>query len=179
MFYEYDSADHEEQATALLAELGKCVVSFERVCAALRNCIYCAFRKEGLNQDQCHKMMHKKSVRPLREMLGDKFEKLADQDDDDRTCVTTLLSRIDKLAEQRNCFVHSEWHLNFDYENADEDFHALALKDLLPISINNETLCNHVHEATEIQVLLNRLAICLNQKGFKVSEMFVKSLSCA
>ncbi len=179
MFYEYDSADHEEQATALLAELGKCVVSFERVCAGMRNCIYTVSRKEGRNHDQCQKDLHRKTAGPLREKLGEVFKQLSDRDDEDRKCVTTLLSRIKTLTDERNCFLHSEWHLNFDYENADEDFHALALKDLLPISIDKEALCNHIREATEIQVLLHRLAICLNQKRFKLSEMFERPVSCA
>ncbi len=47
-FYQYDSKEHRERAEAVLTSLGKFVVSFERICAGMRNCIFCAFKREGL-----------------------------------------------------------------------------------------------------------------------------------
>ena len=65
-----------------------------------------------------------------------------------------------------------------------DEFTALALKHnagqnrgaySLKI-VTKACLDEHVKEATEILVLLRRLAICLNQRGFKVSEMLSKPL---
>jgi hypothetical protein len=189
MFCEYQSDDHEAQATALLAQLGKFVVSFERVCAGMRSCLYCAFRKEGLtNLGLCQAVVHGKGAAALRETLGAVYAELNDQDDDDKNCVKSLLLRIRALAEQRNRLLHAEWHLNYDYDGADETFYALALRLSAnqkngsyaeSISVSAKMLSELIKEATEIQVLLHRLAICLNQKGFKVSEMFGKSLTWA
>ncbi len=187
MFYEYQSEDHEKQATALLTELGKFVVSFERVCAGMRSCLLCAFRKEGLkNQGLCQAVIHGEGAAALRETLGAVCAEMRSLDEDDKLCLKTLLSRIQSLAEQRNGLLHSEWHLNYDYDEADETFHAMALRLAVSqrdgsyaqtIDVSAQALSSLIHEATEIQVLLHRLAICLNQKGFKISEMFAKSLT--
>jgi hypothetical protein len=84
-FYGYDSDDHERQATALLAELGKFVVSFERVCAGMRACIECALWRAGGKRDDAHctqweDLVHGKTAGHLRSTLKSQYMQLVDQD---------------------------------------------------------------------------------------------------
>lgn len=186
MFDEYESEDHREKATAILNRLGKFVVAFEDICAAMRSCLDCAFRREGLkNQSLSQAVTNGLSIFPLRRMLGSVFNSLNDQDDEDQQCVNTLLQQIEKLAEQRNRFMHSEWYLNYDYDNADDKFVAMTLSlksgertgpTFATESISAAYLDDQITEAKKILVLLHRLGICLNQSGFKVHEMFAKPM---
>ena len=186
MFYQYDNADHEAKAKAVLAGLGEFVIAFERVCAEMRNCILCAFRREGLeNQGLSQVVINKCAAEALRSTLGGLFSELRGQDEKDKKAVIDLLARIVTLGSTRNELLHAEWYLNYDYENADDEFTALALKHnasqnggaySLKIPVTVAILEEHVKNATEILVLLRRLAICLNQKGFKVSEMLSRPL---
>lgn len=179
-FSEYSNEDHRAKAVAILASLGNFVVAFERVCAAMRHCIFASFRREGLkNQGLSQVVVNGKAAAFLRETLGAVYAELPDQDEKDRVCVKSVLARVASLATRRNEFLHAEWYTNYDYDGATDEFNALALKYgssqsdgafTIPISVNEATLRDSLREATEIQVLLNRLAICLNQKGHKVSE---------
>ena len=186
MFFQYDNEQHEEKAKEILAGLGEFVIAFERVCSAMRSCIFSAFKKAGLhNQGLAQIVVNKSAAEGLRTTLGGVFHETREQDDEDRKAVRNLLGRIDKLGSVRNELLHAEWFLNYDYEEANEEFRALALKMNssqnsgaygLKISVTKESLNCHVKEATEILVLLNRLATCLNQNGLKVSEMLSKPL---
>ena len=186
MFYKYENKEHEEKATEVLAGLGEFVISFERVCAGMRSCIHCAFRSSGLdNQGLSQVLINKLAAESLRTTLGGVFSELRDQDDEDRKVVRGLLARIDKLGTIRNELFHAEWFLNYDYEEANDEFRALALKMNssqssgaygLKIFVTKESLNQHVKEASEVQLLVSRLATCLNQKGLKVSEMLSKPL---
>jgi hypothetical protein len=186
VFYQYDNEEHERKAKEVLAGLGEFVVAFERVCASMRSCIFCIFRREGLtNQGLAQVVVNKAAIEGLRTTLGGLYAELRDQDDEDKKQVKALLSRIDGLGTTRNQLLHAEWYLNSDYEGASDEFIALALKGnssqsqgafTLSIPVTKSKLNEHVREATEILVLLRRLTICMNQKGFKVSEMFSKPL---
>lgn len=186
MFYEYENADHEAKAMAILTGLGEFIIAFERVCAGMRNCIFCAFRREGLkNQGLAQVFLNKVAAESLRSTLGGVFSELQGQDEEDKEAVKRLLSRIDTLGSTRNKLSHAEWFLNCDYENANDEFTALALKHnvsqnggafSLRIPVTQAFLNGQMREATEILVLLNRLAVCLNQTGFKVSEMLSRPL---
>ena|GEM_PF-3174603 len=128
-FYQYDSEEHRERADAVLTRLGKFVVAFERISAGMRSCICCAFTREGLkNQGLCQALINGKAAAGVREALGSIFTELRDQDEADRACVKNLLGRIASLAEKRNTLLHAEWHLNYDYEGATDDFLAFAMK---------------------------------------------------
>jgi hypothetical protein len=186
VFYQYDNADHEAKAKTVLAGLGEFVIAFERVCAEMRSCILCAFRREGLkNQGLSQVVINKSAVEALRSTLGGLFSELRGQDGEDKNAVKNLLARIDNLGSTRNELLHAEWYLNYDYEDASDEFTALALKHntsqnggaySLKIPVTKAILDEHVKEATEILVLLRRLAICLNQNGFKVSETLSRPL---
>ena len=186
MFYQYDDEQHENKAQEILAGLGEFVVAFERVCSEMRSCIFCMFRKEGLkNQGLAQVSVNKAAAEGLRTTLGGLFSELRDQDEADKRQVKDLLTRIDKLGSTRNELLHAEWFLNYDYENADDEFTALALKSNasqsqgaygIKIPVTKVSLSSSVREATEVLVLLRRLTICMNQKGFKVSEMLSQSL---
>lgn len=186
MFYQYDNEAHEAKARDVLAALGEFTIAFERVCAEMRSCISCAFRREGLkNQGLSQIVVNKATAEPLRTALGGIYSELNDQDEEDKKHVKNLLSRIDRLSTTRNKLLHAEWFLNYDYEGANENFIALALKRdygqnngayALKIAVTKNTLEQHTREATEILVLLRRLVICLNQKDEKVSEMFSRPL---
>lgn len=185
-FSEYSDEEHEAKATAVLAALGRFVVAFERVCAAMRGCIHITFAREGLkNQGLSQIMVNGKAVAGLREMLGGVYAELRDQDDEDKACVTKLLKRVESLAEHRNSLLHAEWHMNYDYEGATDEFTALALKhrasptqgaSFIPIGVAEESLQKLIREATEVQVLMNRLCVCMHQNGFKVSEHLARPL---
>ena len=186
MFYQYDDEHHERKAKEVLAGLGEFVIAFERVCSEMRSCIFCMFRREGLkNQGLAQVSVNKSAAEGLRAALGGLYSELGDQDEDDRKQVKDVLKRIDKLGSTRNQLLHAEWFLNYDYENADNEFTALAFKNNfsqndgaygIKIPVTKASLSSHVREATEILILLRRLAICMNQKGFKVSEMLLKPL---
>jgi len=184
VFYQYDNEEHEEKAKEVLAGIGEFVIAFERVCAEMRSCIFSIFRKAGLqNQGLSQVVVNKAAVEGLRTTLGGLYAELRDQDEDDRRIVKNLLARIDKLGTVRNELLHAEWFLNYDYENANDEFTALALKHnarqnqgaySFTIPVTKESLNNHVKEATEILVLLRRLSICMNQSGLKVDELLSK-----
>jgi len=185
LFYQYDNEEHESKAKEVLSGLGEFVIAFERICAEMRSCIFCIYRREGLrNQGLAQVVVNKAAAEGLRTTLGGLYAELRDQDEEDKKHVKQLLSRIDHLGTIRNELLHAEWFLNYDYQNATREFYALALKHnasqsgaySLKIPISKEILNIHIHEATEILVLIGRLGICMNQKGLKVSEMLSKSL---
>ena len=186
MFYQYDNEEHELKAKEVLSGLGEFVISFERVCASMRSCIFCIFRREGLkNQGLAQVVVNKAAIEGLRTTLGGLYAELRDQDKEDKKQVKILLSRIDKLGTTRNQLLHAEWFLNYDYEDASDEFIALALKNnssqnqgayALKIPVTKNKLNENVREAMEILVLLRRLSICINQNGLKVSEIFAKPL---
>lgn len=186
MFYQYENEDHERKAKEVLAGLGEFVIAFERVCAGMRSCIHCAFHREGLkNQALSQAFVNPLAAEGLRTALGGVFMELRDQDEDDKKTVSRLLKRIDDLAQTRNKLLHAEWFLNYNYEGADEEFFALALKPHLKQSkgvtfiesdVSRRVLDEHLREATEILVLVSRLATALNQGGLKVSEYLSKPL---
>ncbi|MBA2409039.1 MAG: hypothetical protein H0V62_04425 [Gammaproteobacteria bacterium] len=185
-FYQYDSEEHRERADAVLTRLGKFVVAFERISAGMRSCICCAFTREGLkNQGLCQALINGKAAAGVREALGSIFTELRDQDEADRACVKNLLGRIASLAEKRNTLLHAEWHLNYDYEGATDDFLAFAMKlgssqkhgaYFEGMDVNVIRLEELIREALEIQVLVDRLGTCLNQRGLKVSDMLSRPL---
>ncbi len=81
--------------------------------------------------------------------------------------------------------LHAEWHLNYDYEGATDDFMAFAVKlgssqkhgaYFKRTDLNVAWLEDLIHEALEIQVLVDRLGTCLNQRGLKVSDMLSRPL---
>lgn len=186
MFYQYDNEQHEKKAQEVLAGLGEFVVAFERVCSEMRSCIFCIFRREGLNnQGLAQVTVNKAAAEGLRATLGGLFSELKDQNEADKQQVKELLKRIDKLGSTRNELLHAEWFLNYDYENAGEEFTALALKSNtsqnqgaygIKVPVTKDSLSSYVREATEILVLLRRLSICMNQKGFIVNKMLSKPL---
>jgi len=186
VFYQYDNEEHEQKAKEVLVGLGEFVIAFERVCAEMRSCIFCIFRKEGLtNQGLAQVVANNAAIEGLRTTLGGLYAELRDQDEEDKKQVKNLLARIDRLGTTRNQLLHAEWFLNYDYKKAGDEFIALALKSnsnqsrgafALTIPVTKTKLTECVREATEISVLLRRLAICMNQKGFRVSEMFARQL---
>lgn len=137
--------------------------------------------KQGLSQVVTNKL----AAEALRSTFGGLFSELQGQDAEDKKAVTELLARIDKLGTIRNQLLHAEWYLNYDYEDADNEFTALALKHnasqnrgaySLKLPVTKATLNGHVRDATEALVLLRRLVFCLNQTGFKVSKVLSKPL---
>ena len=189
MFYQYDNKEHEEKAKEVLSGLGEFVIAFERVCAEMRSVILCIFRKEGLkNQGLSQIVVNKSAAEALRTSLGGLYSELRDQDEKDIKLVKQLLSRVDKLGSIRNKLLHAEWFLNYDYENANDKFTALALKHStsqnsgaysLTIPVSKESLNAHVREATEIQVMMRRFGLCMNQNGLKISDVLSKPLYIA
>jgi hypothetical protein len=118
-------------------------------------------------------------------MLGEVYARLRDQDEKDKACVKGLLGRVAALTETRNSLLHAEWHMNYDYEGATNEFTAIAIKDgwnhkegayVIPRDVTESSLQGNIRDARAVQVLLRRLIVSLNQKGFKVSEQFARPL---
>jgi hypothetical protein len=100
-----------------MLSLGKFVVEFERVCAAVRNLILFSFHREGLNnQALAQVIVGDKAAAELRTIFGALFEELRDQNKEDKKAVQSLLARFDKLCSFRNSLLHSEWYLGDEAE---------------------------------------------------------------
>ena len=182
MFKEFESEEHEKAVKEIRGLLGEFVIAFEAICASMRSCIHCAFKREGLqNQLLSQAVVNGQSGTPLRLTLWAVCSSLRDQDDDDLLCIKTLISDIERLTTQRNGFMHSEWHLNANYEDAGEEFigllpgaktHKNRGPEFKTDHITVEKLQELMNDTRSIRVRLHKLGICLNQNGFKVSEMF-------
>ena len=182
-----DAPDHEAHAVPLFAALGRFVVTFERVCASLRGCIHLAFRSEGLdNQLLAQVVVNGKQAAALCEIFGALTAELRVLDADDRTAIAGVLKRVRDLTTIRNNLLHAEWHTNFDYEGATEEFIPLALRHgsdqskgaySKALDVTEASLLEHVHEARELLVLLSRVGTCLGQPTHKVSVLLSRPLA--
>lgn len=181
MFPKYESAEHEQAVTTIYTMLGEFVVNFENICGAMRMCVHCAFKREGLtNQLLSQIVVRRQMAGQLQKILWTVYSSLRDQDDDDRKCVKGLIDRFKALSTERNSFMHSEWHLNYDYEDAGDEFFALLVgtdvnenraPEFKTKSLSVEMLSELLVESKQLLLGFNKLCTCLNQSGFKVSEM--------
>jgi hypothetical protein len=184
MFKRYANEIHEKQAKEFISSLGTFVITFERVCDAMRQCILLIFRKEGLrNQSIAQAVIADRTAAPLREMLGSVYSCLKDQDAKDRKAVLKLLQRIDALGKFRNQLLHSCWE--FGTAASEGEFFAATIKykasrkkgaysEIWGYSAS--FIEKMTKEATATQILLQRLAVCLNQNGFKVEKEFTRPM---
>ena len=180
------SSDPDAHALAIFTSLGRFIVSFEKVCAAMRQCIHIIFHREGLkNQGLSQVVVNGKPFSILREVLAATYSELRDQDKDDRAIVAKLLIEVNALAEERNRLLHAEWFTNSNYEGATDEFIALTIKlsasqkdgaYFVPVGVSAASLeCSKVN-ATRSLARLKQLAVCLNQSGYKVSEFLARPL---
>lgn len=179
MFYQAADQKHQDQIDQLMLSLGKFVVEFERVCAAVRNLVLFTFHREGLkNQALAQVVIGDKAAAELRTIFGALFEELRDQDKEDKKVVQSLLSRFDKLSSLRNSLLHSEWYLGVGNEAENKELEALTVKfcskqtkgaECRQRFITPTLIDKYALEARKQLVLLNRLSISIVQKGFKVS----------
>lgn len=184
MFSEFADERHKEQAEAFLLSLGKFLVAFERVCAAMASLIIFILQRQGLkNQGMAQVIVGDKSVRNLREMLGALFAELPDQDEDDRKSVQDLLGSINELTTKRNILVHSNWDLGA--KAAEQEFSVGAFRfrkkqskgAILGESWTSTPNVNKlIKKAKRAQVRLQRLQYCICQSGFKVAVELNKPL---
>lgn len=184
MFSSYADKTHEAQAREFIAYLGEFVIAFERVCEAMRQSILLVFKKEGLrNQALAQVLVADRTASHLRELLGQLYACLSDQDEADQREVATLLKRVGELSTFRNQLLHSCWGLGDKASPVELIATAFKLKanqksgayaEILGFSASY--IQEKIAEATAIQVLLDRLGTCLLQRGFKVEAEFGRTL---
>lgn len=177
MFYQAADQKHQDQIDQLMLSLGKFVVEFERVCAAVRNLIVFTFHREGLkNQALSQVIIGDKAAAELRTTFGALFEELANQDKEDKKVVQSLLGRFDKLSSVRNNLLHSEWYLG--NEAGDKELEAIIVKfrtkqtkgaECRQKPITPTLIDKYAIEARKQLVLFNRLSTSIVQNGIKVS----------
>lgn len=184
MFSEFADRKHREQAEGFLLSLGKFVLAFERVCAAMRNLVILVLRNQGLkNQGAEQVVIGKPGAKDLQRLLAALCAELPGLDEDDCAAVKDLVACIDKLITERNLLVHSDWHLGVE---ADEnELKAVSFKFKATPS-RGAFIQEHwrspsevqewTRNARECQVRLQRLQYCVNQTGFKVAAELRKPL---
>lgn len=162
----YENERHEEQANEFIHELGKFVLSFERICQSMRDAIIFMLRSQGLNnQNMAFVIVGDKSSAELQLLVGALYAEMPDQDKDDRKTIKTLLKRIKDATEIRNILLHNSWDLGAR-ESWGPEILAVATRyrtkqntgaSIDPHGINPSYLRELSHEHSAIQVLLNRL----------------------
>jgi|TARA_Y100001933_G_scaffold248776_1_gene283069 hypothetical protein len=186
MFNEYADDEHQKQAEEFIMELGRFVLSFERVCDAMRYIIMFMLRDQGLsNQRMEQVLVGDKAAAELQILLGALFCELPNQDADDKKAVKVLLSDIKSMTEIRNVLLHCSWSLGTSAAADDKELHAATVRYRAKQNSGAGTevrgyTASYVREQskelTRIQVLLGRLQYCVVQSGFKVATEFGKSL---
>jgi hypothetical protein len=185
---EFADTKHREQAEGFLLSLGKFVLAFERVCAAMRFLVIFVLEKQGLNQGMAQVIIAKREgkdlgARDLQNLLAAVFSELPGLDEDDRKAVAGLVTSITNLTDERNRLVHSDWHLGV--ETAENELTAASFRFKASPSRGasiEEHWCSSseveewTRKAKECQVRLQRLQYCVNQSGFKVATELGKSL---
>jgi hypothetical protein len=186
MFSEYADDEHQKQAEEFIMELGRFVLSFERVCDAMRYIIMFMLRDQGLSNQRMEQVLvgDKASVE-LQILLGALFCELPNQDADDKQAVKALLRDIKNMAEKRNVLLHCSWNLGTEAAAAHKELYAATVRYRAK---QNSGAGTEVHgytasyvteqskELTRIQVLLGRLQYCVVQSGFKVASEFGRPL---
>jgi len=183
VFSEFADTKHREQAEGFLLSLGKSVLAFERVYAAMRFLAIFVLQK-GMNQGMAQVIIAKKrGAKELRELLAALLAELPDLDEDDRIEVAGLVTSIKDLTDERNLLVHSDWHLGV--EAAENELTAASFRFKATPSReafveehwrSSSDVEDWTRKAKECQVLVQRLQYCVNQSGFKVATELRKSL---
>ena len=108
----YKNKKHEEQANEFINELGKFVLSFERVCESMRYAVIFMLQSQGLsNQDMAFVIVGDKSSAELQMLVGALYMEMPKQDEEDRKTIKALLKRIKDVTEKRNILLHNSWNL--------------------------------------------------------------------
>jgi len=175
---EFADDKHRAQAEALLLEIGRFAVAFERMCEAMRNVIMLIFYTEGLaNPGLAQVVVGDKASAELQVLLGALFAELrARYDDEDRRVVQSLLKEVKELTEERNIVIHSAWQ--FGRNSAFAELYATTVR---PRTKQNKGAVPELHglsakyireltgRCKAAQVKLQRLEPCLLPNGPKVS----------
>jgi len=184
MFSEYASAKHKEQAEEFLLSLGKLVLAFERVCAAMRFLVLFVLNRHGLNQPMAQVIIGtRERAHDLRNLLAALLVELPGLDDDDRKAAESLMQRIAGLTKKRNKLVHANWDFGTAATESElatgtwkfkaEPSRGVTIQQYWSSSSEIE---EDIRKARQCQVLLDRLQICLTQAGFKVSTELGRAL---
>jgi hypothetical protein len=185
MVQAYKNKKHEKQANEFIIELGKFVISFERICESMRYAVVFMFQSQGLkNQNMAYAVVGDKSSAELQVLVGALFAAMPNQDDDDRKAIKTLLKRIKDITEKRNLLLHNTWNLG-ESESWGAEILAVAVRfrtkqntgaSIEPHGINPSYLRELRKEMSGIHIFLQRLLTCLIQPKFKVSTEFNKNI---
>jgi hypothetical protein len=180
----YANEKHQQQAEEFIMELGKFVLAFERVCDVMRFLIMFMLRSQGLkNQGMEQVIVGDKASADLQVLLGAIYCELPDQDEKDRKCVKDVLKEFKEITEKRNVLLHSSW--NVGNKAADEELFAATVRFRAKQNQGSGTEVHGISAAEvrtlsnrleRVQVLLQRLQVCIVQSGFKVEAEFSKPM---
>jgi hypothetical protein len=184
-FSEFADDKHEEQATEILRELGRFVVSFERLCEAMRHTVLWIFQSEGLkNQGLSQVIIGDKGSAELQVLVGALFSELQLRfGGDDQKAVKLLLKDVMALTEKRNIVIHSAWRFGTESDEAELNATAIRPRTKQVEGAVHETkimsaqyLREQINESIRLQVIVQRLQNCIVQKGLKLSVELGKPL---
>ena len=185
MFQSYKNEKHEKQANEFIIELGKFVISFERICESMRYAVVFMLQKQGLqNQNMAYVIVGDKSSAELQVLVGALFAEMPNHDDEDKKAIKSLLKRIRDVTEKRNLLLHNTWDLG-NSESWGTEILAVAVRfrtkqntgaSVEPHGINPSCIRELRKELSVIHVLLQRLLTCITQPKFKVSTELNKNI---
>lgn len=185
MIQAYKNEKHEEQANEFINELGKFVLSFERVCESMRYAVVFMLQTQGLeNQNMAYVIVGDKGSAELQLLVGALFAEMPKQDKEDKTIVKALLKRVKEVTEKRNLLLHNSWDLGAS-ESWGTEILAVATRfrtkqntgaSIEPHGVSPSYLKELRQELSAIHVLLQRLLTCITQPRFKVSTELGKNI---
>lgn len=184
MIKEFADEKHQNQAEEFIMELGKFVLAFERVCDAMRYLAMFMLRSQGLkNHGMEQVVVGDKAAAELQVLLGAIYCELPGQDKADRKCVKEFLKDFKEITKKRNILLHSSWNLG--NTSAEKELYAATLRFRAKQNGGSDAevhgySASYIRDLSDqlkrIQVLAQRLQICVTQSGFKVSAEFAKRM---
>lgn len=168
--------DAEAEAERRLYEaIGRLAVTFERVMAGLRSALVLMLERSGLKkQPLAHLLVAREGARGLVEVVGSAYLEFRPKDVAGHKALEPVLKRLSALVNERNEIIHSEWI--FDEPSPAASAYSisfrrhktgLTLRQLRRSARQFEELAD---EALELQVLVTRLGISINQPRYELAD---------
>ncbi len=168
------------QTGELYANIGEFVVKFEHVCQAMQSAITFMMHGQGLqNQQVANILLAGYTADPLRTLFESLIGELVNSNDNERKIIKNILSRIQKLTENRNDVVYNTWFIGWGNEQT-QDFseapgHRLHKNKqgatLKAFKYKAEDFSAFVEEAEKLSSLVMRLHGCITG-GFSIEKNF-------
>lgn len=174
--------DAEAEAERRLYEaIGRFAVTFERVMAGLRSALVSMLESSGLKkQPLAHLIVAREGARGLVEVVGPAYLEFRPKDVAGHQALEPVLKRLAALVERRNEVIHSEWI--FDEPQPEPSAYSvsfrrhksgLTFRQFRHSAGQFEELAD---EALELQVLVMRLGISINQPRYELADQLNEPL---